>query len=89
MENLKKEYRDLEMRVFANLRYLISKSEVYSKHYPEKCIKIDIGNYKELANIDNTLQLLDENGYQYSLAASYVDLEQLIDIIIEKNGTQD
>ena len=80
MENLKKQYRDLEMRVLANLRYKVSTSKEYSKHINEKCIKVNVFDYTELANINDRLTFLDNDGMQYSLFAE-ANLEDLIDIL--------
>lgn len=80
MKKFKKEYRNLEMRVLANLRYKIDTSNEYSKHVIEKCIKVDIGNYTELANINDSLTFLDNNGLHYGIFTN-VTLEDLIDIL--------
>lgn len=80
MENLKKQYRDLEMKVMANLRDKVSKSKEYSKHVNEKCIRVNVFDYTELAVINDDLTFLDNNGLQYSLFAD-VELEDLIDIL--------
>lgn len=80
MENLKKQYRDLEMKVMANLRDKVNKSKEYSKHVNEKCIRVNVFDYTELAVINDDLTFLDNNGLQYSLFAD-VELEDLIDIL--------
>ena len=81
MENLKLQYRDLEQRVLANLRYKISVSKEYSKHLTTKCIKVNVFDYTELANINNQLTFLDVNGMHYSLWNGDCKLEDLIDIL--------
>lgn len=81
MENLKLQYRDLEQRVLANLRYKISTSKEYSKHLPVKCIKVNVFDYTELANINDQLTFLDDKGLQYSLWNGDCNLEDLIDIL--------
>lgn len=79
METFKKQYRDLEMRVLANLRYKISVSKEYSKSVGTKCIKVNVSGYTELANINDQLTFLDNQGLQYSW--SNCTLEDLIDIL--------
>ena len=81
MKKLKLQYRDLEQRVLANLRYIISVSKEYSKHLPVKCIKVNVFGYTELANINDQLTFLDDNGLQYSLWNGDCNLEDLIDIL--------
>lgn len=83
MENLKKEYRNLEMRVLANLRYKISISTQYSDHLEGKCIKVNIGRYTELANVNHTLIFMDKKGLHYSVF-DQCTLEDLIDILNTK-----
>lgn len=80
MENLKLQYRDLEQRVLANLRFKISVSKEYSKHVQTKCIKVNVFDYTELANISDQLTFLDAKGLQYSLWSD-CNLEDLIDIL--------
>jgi len=80
MENLKLQYRDLEQRVLANLRFKISVSKEYSKHVQTKCIKVNVFDYTELANINDQLTFLDAKGLQYSLWSD-CNLEDLIDIL--------
>jgi len=76
----KKEYRDLEMRVLANLRYKIQSSSNYSEHIREKCIKVNVFDYTELVNLNDTLTFLDKDGLHYSIFTD-ATLEDLIDII--------
>jgi len=80
MENLKLQYRDLEQKVLTNLRERVNASKEQSKHIDNKCIKVNIYNYTELAIINDHLTFLDENGLHYSLW-SECDLEDLIDIL--------
>ncbi len=82
MENFKKEYRDLEMRILSELRKRINNSNVYSKHVThEKCIEVDVFDYTELAIVDDKLTFLDDKGYQYSLWNGDCNIEDLIDIL--------
>ena len=80
MNNFKKKYRELEMNVLANLRYAISTSKEFSKHLPVKCIKVNVFDYTEIANINNQLTFLDSKGNHHSLF-SECNLEDLIDIL--------
>lgn len=80
MKKFKKQYRDLEMNVLANLRYKIRTSKEYSKHILDKCIKVNLFDYTELALINDQLVFLDDKGYQYSIFAD-ANLEDLIDIL--------
>jgi len=84
MENLKKEYRDLEMRVLANLRYLVKSSKDYSEHMQEKCIKVNLFDYTELAIINDTLTFITSDGLHASIFSD-ASLEDLIDILNAKN----
>lgn len=83
MENLKLQYRDLEMRVLANLRHKVKTSKEYSKHLTEKAIKVNISGYVELTIINDQLTFLDYDGQHYSIFSD-VTLEDLIDILIDK-----
>lgn len=87
MKKLKLQYRDLEQRVFANLRYKVSTSKEYSTHTNEKCIKVNLFDYTELAIINDRLTFLDSNGHHYSV---YTDasLEDLIDILNAEKVTE-
>jgi len=67
MGNLKKQYRDLEIRVLAELRDKISNSKIESKHVQEKCIIVNVFDYTELAIINDQLTFLDDRGQHYSL----------------------
>ena len=86
MANLKRQYRDLEMRVLAELRDEINNSRVYSKHFNGKCIKVNIFDYTELAIIHDSLTFLDDRGYHYSIFNGDCNLEDLIDILNKSNG---
>ena len=82
MKNLKRVYRDLEMRVLSELKDKVNNSNVYSKHVThEKCIEVDVFDYTELAIVDDKLVFLDDKGYQYSLWNRACNLEDLIDIL--------
>lgn len=81
MSSLKKQYRDLEQYVLANLRYKINVGTEYSKHVPEKCIKVNVFGYTELAIINDQLTFLDAKGEQYSIWNGDCGLEDLIDIL--------
>ena len=81
MKTLKKQYRDLEMRVLSELRDKINNSDIYSDHVQEKCTKVNVFDYTELAIVDDKLVFLDDKGYQYSLWNGDCDLEDFIDIL--------
>lgn len=81
MENFKKIYRDLETRVFNELRNLIERSDIKSKFINEKCIKIDLHNYIELTVINHDLTFICDQGHQYSIFNDDISLEDLIDIL--------
>lgn len=81
MKNLKKQYRDLQMRVFAELRDKINGSNVYSKHTNEKCIEVNVFDYTELSIINDRLMFLDDKGYHYEIFNGDCNLEDLIDIL--------
>lgn len=85
MKNLKKQYRDLQMRVFAELRDKINGSNVYSEHTNEKCIKVNVFDYTELAIINDELTFLDDKGLYYSIWNGDCTLEDLIDILNSNN----
>ena len=85
MENFKKQYRDLEQKVLANIRYRISVSKEYSKHLPVKCINVNVFDYTELAIINDHLTFLDNKGLQYSIWNGDCNLEDLIDILNSLN----
>lgn len=81
MANLKKEYRDLEMKVFNQLRDKINSSDKISKHTSNKYIEVNIFGYTELQIINDSLTFLDNNGYHYNIFNGDCDLEDLIDIL--------
>ena len=81
MENLKLQYRNLEQIVLSNLRYKISVSKEYSKHVQTKCIKVNVFDYTELADINDQLTFMGAEGFQYSLWNGDCNLEDLIDIL--------
>jgi hypothetical protein len=80
MENFKKQYRDLETRVFNELRNRIENSKFTSKHTNTKSIKVDVFDYTELTIINDNLTFLDRNGYNYGIFGDCT-LEDLIDIL--------
>lgn len=82
MNNLKKQYRDLEMRVHAELREAINNSDVISTHMNQPVILVNVFDYTELAIIHDRLTFLDARGMQYSLWGD-CSLEDLIDILTE------
>lgn len=79
--NLKKEYRDLEMKVLSTLREKINNSKTTSKFYNTNAIKINDYKYSELVIVDDRIMFLDSNGLHYTIFT--VSLEELIDIIEE------
>jgi len=83
MKNLKKDYRDLEIKVIASLRELVNNSNQTSKHINTKSIKVNVFDYTELVVINDRLTFLDNNGLHYSLFAD-CSLEDLIDILNKK-----
>ncbi len=78
--NLKKEYRDLEMKVLATLREKVTKSSFKSKHMDSKALRVNVFDYTELVVIDDSLTFLDKHGYHHSLFSD-CSLEDLIDLI--------
>jgi hypothetical protein len=82
--DLKKRYRDLEMEILRDLRDLVEKSKIKSKHVDEKCITVNVFDYTELTVVNDRLTFLDCNGYHFSLYAD-CSLEDLIDIINKHN----
>ena len=77
---LKKEYRDLEMKVLRTLREMTEKSDVKSNHLSTTILPVNIFGYTELAIVDDHLTFLDDNGLHYSLLSDCT-LEDLIEII--------
>lgn len=80
MSDLKKEYRDLEMKVLRQLREKIEQSTIKSKHVDSKVIKVNVFYYTELAIINDQLTFMDNNGLHYSVFND-LNLEELIDIL--------
>jgi hypothetical protein len=76
MENFKKQYRDLEMRVHNELRNKIMNSTHKSIHTGTKSIKVKTPVYSELTIINERLTFLNSSGYHYSIDS--VSLEDLI-----------
>ena len=73
MSTLKEQYRDLEMRVFGELREQVSMT-------PTKSIKVNLYDYEKIALIDDRLVFVDDKGYHHDLY-SEASLEDLIDIL--------
>jgi len=80
MENFKKQYRDLEMRVLNELRNLVNSSQLTSKFMDTKAIEVNVFDYVELVIVNDQLTFLDDSGYHHSLY-SETTLEDLIDIL--------
>jgi hypothetical protein len=80
MKNLKKQYRDLEVKTLHELRNMVERSEEMSEHLNEKSIKVNVFDYTELTIVNDKLTFLDANGLHYSLFAE-CNLEDLIDIL--------
>ena len=57
--NLKKEYRDLEMKIMASLRDAINNSNYTSNHVQQKAIKVNVFDYVEMAIIITNCLSLD------------------------------
>ena len=83
MKNLKRQYRNLEMKVHRALRDKIESSTRESEHIQAKCILVEHLEMKELAIVHDHLTFLDEYGYHYSVW-SEATLENLIDILQQK-----
>jgi hypothetical protein len=82
MENFKKKYRDLEMRVLCALKKAVNKSNSYSKTHGTEALKVNIYGLTELVIIHDNLTFLDSMGYEHSIFAD-CSLEDLIDILNE------
>lgn len=80
MENFKKQYRDLELRIMRELRDKVENSKQTSKHIDKKSINVNVFDYTELTIINDRLTFLDSNGYHYSLFDE-CNLEDLIDVL--------
>lgn len=76
--NLKRDFRDLEMRVFSEIRSLIAESDVISKHIQTNCIKLN--DYEEIVIVDDKLTILNYSGQHYAMLN--IPLEILIDVIV-------
>lgn len=85
MNNLKLSNRYLEAEVLRSLRNIVEKSDVRSKHFTGKCIKINVFDYTELAIINDELTFLDDKGLHYSIWNGDCALEDLIDILNSNN----
>ena len=81
MNNLKLRYRDLETEVLSGLRDIVKKSNVRSKHFTGRCIKVNVFDYAELAIVNDQLTFLDDKGLYYSIWNGDCTLEDLIDIL--------
>ena len=83
MNTLKKQYRDLEMRVMNELRGIVSESEEESKTFQNKAIqlKTPVENYTEIILSGDQLRFVCKDFQVYSIFT--VPLETLIDIINE------
>lgn len=80
-KNLKKQYRDLEMRVMQSLREKVESSHDGSQHiFGINALKVNVFDYTELVIVNDRLTFLDSRGYQYSVY-SETSLEDLIDIL--------
>jgi hypothetical protein len=84
MEDLKKEYSNLEHKVLSALKERVSKSNKISKHTSGKCIEVNVFGYTELVIIDDELTFLDDVGYHYSIFNGDCNLEDLIYILYSK-----
>ncbi len=81
MENFKKQYRDLQTRVFNELRNKINNSTYKSKFTGDNAIEVDTDDYIELTVINHNLTFIDEDGLQYSIFNNNIDFDGLIDIL--------
>lgn len=79
MENLKKVYRDLEMRVYSKLRTLIENSDIVCDEVNRKAIKVDDDTQYEYMTVIHDKLTFVCGGLQYSVVGH--DLETLITII--------
>ena len=81
MATLKKQYRDLEMKVLNQLRDKINSRKLISKHTSNKCIEVSIFGYTELQIINDDLTFLCKYGLHYNIWNGDCSLEDLIDIL--------
>lgn len=79
MENLKKVYRDLEMRVYSELRTLIENSDIICAEVNRKAIKVDDDTQYEYMTIIHDKLTFIVGGLHYHVVGH--DLETLITII--------
>ena len=75
--SLKKEYRNLEMKVLSTVRDMIMKSHTDG---PFPYIDIEYNGYEQLAVVNDRVCIIHD-GYQYSVPNNDCTLEDLIDII--------
>lgn len=81
--NFSAEYNYLLKGITDRLKYLVSNSNIVSKHIVGvPCIEVNVFDYTELVIWDNDLTFLSSDGLQFSLFAD-CDIEDLIDIINE------
>lgn len=78
-DELKKQYRDLEMRVLHELRKKVEESDQQSKFVDGKALQVDIGDYTEIILDGNNMSFLNNFGLHYSIHAC--NLEDLIDLL--------
>ena len=78
--NLKKQYRDLEMQVFRCLRDKVEASKVKSKHVNSNSLEVNVFDYVELVLVNDILTFIDSRGLHYSIFSD-ASLEDLIDIL--------
>jgi hypothetical protein len=78
--NVRKQYRDLEMRVLRLLREYIEDNGSESRFICEDAIRVDLGRYVELTVIHDQLTFFDCEGLMHSVF-SECTLEDLIDIL--------
>jgi hypothetical protein len=57
MENFKKQYRDLQTKVFNELRNKIDNSTYKSKFTGDKAIEVDFNDYIELTVINHRIKI--------------------------------
>ena len=83
-KTLSEKYNKLEYQVMCELRKRIEKSKINSEFVSEKCIKVNVFDYVELAIINDRLTFLDSDGYHYNIYTE-CSLEDLIDILNKQN----
>ena len=77
---IRKNYRDLEMKVLANLRDLIESSPIESETVNARVIKVELYDYKEMAIINDKHTFIDSSGQHHNIFSDCT-LDDLIDII--------